>query len=70
MSSEQMRAELEVFVNEGLQAGWRGWPLKSEETRAQARKSCSRIASLRVWSGGRNQPARLMGRLGPIAISA
>jgi hypothetical protein len=26
MSSEEMRAELEIFVNEGLQQGWRGWP--------------------------------------------
>jgi len=26
MSSEEMRAELEIFVNQGLQQGWRGWP--------------------------------------------
>ncbi len=26
MSSEEMRTELEVFVNQGLQEGWRGWP--------------------------------------------
>jgi len=26
MSSEEMRTELEVFVNQGLQQGWRGWP--------------------------------------------
>jgi hypothetical protein len=26
MSSEEMRTELEVFVNEGLREGWRGWP--------------------------------------------
>ncbi len=32
MSSEEMRVELEAFVNTGLQEGWGGWPLK-EETR-------------------------------------
>ncbi|MCU0914739.1 MAG: hypothetical protein MUC88_09270 [Planctomycetes bacterium] len=26
MSSEEMRVELELFVNQGLQQGWRGWP--------------------------------------------
>ena len=26
MSSEEMRTELEIFVNQGLQEGWRGWP--------------------------------------------
>ncbi len=28
MSSEEMRIELERFVNTGLQEGWTGWPLK------------------------------------------
>jgi hypothetical protein len=26
MSSEEMRTELEIFVNRGLREGWRGWP--------------------------------------------
>jgi hypothetical protein len=26
MSSEEMRIELERFVNTGLQEGWTGWP--------------------------------------------
>jgi len=26
MNSEQMRVELERFVNQGLQEGWCGWP--------------------------------------------
>jgi hypothetical protein len=30
MSSEEMRVELESFVNAGLREGWRGWPLKEE----------------------------------------
>jgi len=30
MSSEEMRIEMEKFVNAGLREGWRGWPLKAE----------------------------------------
>jgi hypothetical protein len=30
MSSEEMRTELEIFVNKGLQEGWRGWPRHDE----------------------------------------
>jgi len=30
MSSEEMRNELEAFVNTGLREGWCGWPLKAE----------------------------------------
>jgi hypothetical protein len=28
MSSEEMREELESFVNRGIEKGWEGWPLK------------------------------------------
>ena len=28
MAAEQMRMELESFVNQGLQEDWRGWPMK------------------------------------------
>jgi len=28
MNSQEMRMELESFVNRGLQEGWVGWPLK------------------------------------------
>jgi len=45
MSSEEMRIELESFVNTGLREGWRGWPLKanhhqSAACRAQAGDAC------------------------------
>jgi hypothetical protein len=30
MSSEEMRIELERFVNAGLEEGWHGWPRKAE----------------------------------------
>jgi hypothetical protein len=33
MSSEEMRIELERFVNAGLQEGWHGWPRKAETCR-------------------------------------
>ncbi len=37
MSSEEMRIELERFVNAGLRQGWRGWPLKEESPESNAR---------------------------------
>jgi hypothetical protein len=37
MSSEEMRIELERFVNTGLREGWRGWPLKAESRESGAR---------------------------------
>ena len=30
MSAEEMRTELESFVNQGLEEGWRGWPTRSQ----------------------------------------
>ena len=29
MDSEEMREELESFVNQGIEEGWNGWPVKS-----------------------------------------
>lgn len=70
MNSEQMRAELEIFVNEGLRAGWRGWPLKSETQKGRSARERSGVASLRVWRGGRRKPVSPVGRLGLLALSA
>ena len=28
MSSEEMRVDLESFVNKGIEEGWKGWPLR------------------------------------------
>ncbi len=36
MSSEDMRVELEWFVNRGLQEGWQGWPRKNTGRRDEA----------------------------------
>jgi len=30
MSSDEMRVDLEFFVNKGIREGWHGWPLKSQ----------------------------------------
>jgi len=30
MSAEEMRVELESFVNRGLEEGWCGWPTRSQ----------------------------------------
>jgi hypothetical protein len=70
MSSEEMRAELEIFVNQGLQQGWRGWPLKGDNSRSGSRKNRSRTASLRIWRGVRNDSVRWTAPLGVFALSA
>ena len=70
MSSEEMRTELEIFVNEGLREGWRGWPLKSETQKGRSGRGRLGIASLRVWRGGRRKPVSPMSRLGRLALSA
>jgi hypothetical protein len=38
MSSEEMRIELESFVNTDLREGWRGWPLKAENHKSAVRR--------------------------------
>jgi hypothetical protein len=70
MNSEEMRTELEIFVNKGLREGWGGWPLKGEIQKGRPSSSRLKATSLRIWRGGRSNPARSMGRLGPFAISA
>jgi hypothetical protein len=70
MSSEQMRVELEIFVNEGLQAGWRGWPLKSETPKGRTGRGRAGGALLQLWRGGRRKPVSPIGRRGPVALSA
>jgi hypothetical protein len=42
MNSEEMRNELESFVNTGLREGWNGWPLKVE--------TCTDSRLAREWS--------------------
>ena len=70
MSSEEMRAELEIFVNEGLREGRRGWPLKSESHKVRPCGNRPNVTSLRLRHGGRINLARLTRRQGLFAISA
>ncbi len=70
MSSEEMRTELEIFVNEGLREGWRGWPLKSGTQEARPCGNRPNVTSLRLWHGRWSRPVRLTRRQGLFAIPA
>ncbi len=48
MSSEEMRNELEAFVNTGLREGWGGWPLK-EESQINQPSGVLNAGSIRFW---------------------
>jgi len=52
MSSEEMRVELESFVNQGLQEGWVGWPAKSELTGICMWSGRGRLGSQASAAGG------------------
>jgi hypothetical protein len=52
MSSEEMRMELEQFVNAGLQRGWTGWPLKVETCVASRFSGQWQAAPTESWVGG------------------
>lgn len=49
MSSEEMRVELEAFVNAGLREGWCGWPVKLENGMDQVLSLPLHAASARFW---------------------
>jgi len=55
MSAEEMRTELESFVNQGLEEGWRGWPTRSQISCLEEwRKAyCSMPAALALFRGVR-----------------
>ena len=52
MSSEEMRVELERFVNTGLQEGWTGWPLKVDACVSSRFARQWPAASAASWLGG------------------
>ena len=49
MSSEEMRNELEAFVNTGLREGWHGWPLKEEGDTGRAWVLPLHVEPVRFW---------------------
>ena len=60
MSAEQMRMELEAFVNTGLREGWHGWPMKNRSSGGLV-PGRLRIAPLRVCRTGGDGSNALMG---------
>ncbi len=60
MSAEEMRTELEAFVNKGLREGWCGWPLKQGlgEGRMPA---YLRVTPIRICDMGHDGSTALMG---------
>jgi hypothetical protein len=62
MDSEEMRIELESFVNAGLQEGWRGWPLKDPIRLGRAAGGQYDYAALRIWPGHRDDLTVLIRR--------
>jgi len=62
VSSEEMRVELEAFVNMGLREGWGGWPLK-EETRASWTSGVLRAGPIRFCRRQGNAGTASYGRL-------
>jgi hypothetical protein len=70
MSAEEMRAELESFVNQGLEEGWRGWPTRSQTAGFdQWRQACgSTPAALALFRGVRED--LLLGSSGGISAES
>jgi hypothetical protein len=58
MGPEEMRMELERFVNVGLQEGWSGWPLKVESCISGRFGGQWATASVQPWLGGSDRVVR------------
>jgi len=52
MGPEEMRTELERFLNTGLQNGWTGWPLKVQACVSKRFRGQWLAASTESWPGG------------------
>jgi hypothetical protein len=63
MSAEEMRTELEAFVNKGLREGWCGWPLKEGWSRG-LRRARLQVAPIRIRPVGHDGSAALIGLSG------
>lgn len=65
MKSDEMRVELESFVNTGITQGWQGWPLKSQllcrqgefrrphRAAAETTNACCDLSGLTFYRHGR-----------------
>jgi len=58
MSAEEMRTELESFVNQGLAEGWCGWPTTRQSSRfGQWQETYHPMSmALASWQGVREGP--------------
>lgn len=58
MSAEQMRSELESFVNQGLAKGWQGWPTTRHSCRFERWQETYDPMSMALasWQGLRKGP--------------
>lgn len=52
MGPEEMKNELEQFLNRGLREGWTGWPVKVEACVPMRHSGQWLPASTRSWLGG------------------
>lgn len=68
MSSEEMRTELEAFVNAGLREGWSGWPLKGESRMSRTPGLPVHPRPARIWSRRENGLTGYGGRLWAFGI--
>lgn len=74
MSSEEMRTELESFVNQGLRKGWRGWPLKGPREGLRggfcvARTAVGRFHGLRAGFGSEAASVAFVGLTSRLRVS-
>ncbi len=67
MDAEQMRVELESFVNKGLRKGLKGWPIKQASTQSQEalQTYCTMPTALALFQGVKEGPLQVpyMGQL-------
>ena len=71
MSSEEMRNELESFVNKGIREGWRGWPLKNWSFDCEGFRltCCAEARGIGTLSRFRERFSRPTARLSPLFLS-
>lgn len=63
MSAEQMRVELESFVNKGLRDGLKGWPVKTASTPGAegCQTYCSTSTAAALFHGAMEGPLLVAG---------
>ena len=66
MSAEEMRVELESFVNQGLEKGWCGWPTKGSSSESpESGSACYAVPMAGMLLGCVGQYPFAVGRVLP-----